>query len=207
LFDILPATKSNILLFYVAANDVDDTTASVPLTVPVIPGTVSIHQVLCINYGHIKYRDVSCFCSSDKVSCICDVKDFTFIALETNNSFGMSCNTRSEQNDTTKKKQNKSAPPDIWTPVTHLDKTLIGKFCLIKYDGKPFPGKILHVEPDDDDALIECMSRIGDSRFFWPLYRNEAWYMQQDILGIIPEPTSIGSCYSNLVLQWCCIIV
>ena len=193
LFDVLSATKSNILLFYVAAADVDDTTASVPLKVPVIPGTMSIHQVLCVNYGHIKYRDVSCFCSSDKVSCVCyEVKDFTFTAQETNNSFGMSCNTQSEQKDMTKKKQNKSAPPDIWTPVTHLDKRLIGKFCLIKYDGKPFPGKILRVEPDDDDALIECMSRIGDNRFFWPLYRDEAWYMQQDILGIIPEPTSIG---------------
>ena len=71
--------------------------------------------------------------------------------------------TQSEQNDITKQKQNKSAPPDIWTPVTHLDTRLIGKFCLIKYDGKPFPSKILQVKPDDDDAaLIECMSRIGD---------------------------------------------
>ena len=93
-YDVLSATKSNILLFCVAAADVHDTTASVPLTVPVIPGTMSIHQVLCINYGHIKYCNVSCFCSSDKVSCVCyEVKDFTFTALETKNSFGMSCNT------------------------------------------------------------------------------------------------------------------
>jgi len=94
LHDVLSATNSNILLFCVAAADVHDTTASVPLTVPVIPGTMSIHQVLCINYGHIKYCNVSCFCSSDKVSCVCyEVKDFTFTALETKNSFGMSCNT------------------------------------------------------------------------------------------------------------------
>jgi len=32
------------------------------------------------------------------------------------------------------------------------------------------------VEPDDDDALIECMSRIGNNRFFWPVFRDEAWY-------------------------------
>lgn len=92
----------------------------------------------------------------------------------------------------TKKRNKKSAAPDSWMTISDLDATLIGKFCIVKYDGKPFPGKILQVEPDDDDALIECMTKIGDNRFFWPVCRDEAWYMQQDILGVIPEPTLIG---------------
>jgi len=46
--------------------------------------------------------------------------------------------------------------------------------------------------PDDDDALIECMSRIGNNRFLWPVFLDEAWYMQPNILGIIPEPILFG---------------
>jgi len=48
------------------------------------------------------------------------------------------------------------------------------------------------VEPDDDDALIACMSRIGENRFFWPLCRDEAWYMRPDILGIIRSQPPLG---------------
>ena len=79
LFDTLSATKTNILLFYVTDDVVNDACANVPLTVPAIPGTMSIHQVLCTKHGQRKFRDVSCFCSSDKVTCTCyEVKDFSF---------------------------------------------------------------------------------------------------------------------------------
>jgi len=189
LFDILSSTKSNILLFYVSADVVNDACASVPLTVPAIPGTMSIHQVLCTKHGQMKYRDVSCFCSSDKVTCTCyEVKDFSFSHL-----CAPDVSVEAVSREQCHKKSQKSDPAsDVWTPVTELDASLVGKFCVVKYDGKAFPGRILQVEPDDDDALIECMSRIGNNRFFWPVFRDEAWYMQPDILGIIPEPILIG---------------
>jgi len=189
LFDVLSPTKSNILLFYVSADVVSATTASAPLTVPVVPGTMNIHQVLCMRYGQIQYRDVSCFCSADKISCTCyEVKDFSFSETCT-----VTTNDEIPSSDlTANKKNSKHSDPDVWTPITDLTSELVGKFCIIRYDGKPFPGKILRVEPDDDDALIECMSRIGDNRFFWPVFRDEAWYMCDDILGVIPAPILIG---------------
>jgi len=182
LFDMLSSRNSSILLFFVNDNIVTDATANVPSVVPAIPGTMNIHQVICTTYGQIKYRDVSCFCSPDRVSCTCyAVEEFTY-----------ACASVSEHVSKRKKDRKSGTTPDTWTTVTNLDTTLIGKFCIIRYDGKPFPGKILQVQPDDDDALIECMCRIGENRFFWPVYKDEAWYMQQDILGIIPEPALIG---------------
>ena len=194
LYDALSATKSSILLFYVGTDVVDDATASVPLTVPAIPGTMSIHQILCTNYGQIKYRDISCFCASDKVSCDCyEIKGFSFVEPETKStSVEMCSNKQHELIHFCEKKQSKSAAPDVWIPVTNLETNLVGKFCIIKYDGKPYPGRILQVEPDDDDALIACMSRIGENRFFWPLCRDEAWYMRPDILGIIRSQPPLG---------------
>jgi len=89
LFDVLSARKSDVILFYVSADAVIDAVANMPSTVSAISGTMNIHQVLCTAFGQIRYRDVSCFCSFDKVSCTCyDVKDFSFICP---------CTTSSEQ--------------------------------------------------------------------------------------------------------------
>jgi len=66
------------------------------------------------------------------------------------------------------------------------------QICLVMYDGKAYPGKILKVDVNDDDALVQCMCRIGDNRFFWPLCKDIAWYMREDILMLIPEPLLVG---------------
>jgi hypothetical protein len=38
-----------------------------------------------------------------------------------------------------------------------VDDSLFGRFCVIKYDGLPYPGTILDV---DDDAVVKVMCRI-----------------------------------------------
>jgi len=74
-----------------------------------------------------------------------------------------------------------------------LNQSLLGKFCMIKYDIKAYPGKILKVDLDDDDALIQCMAKVGENCYFWPVCQDIAWYMRQDILALINEPTPTGS--------------
>jgi len=178
LFDILSTTTSNILLFYVDSGAVDNAAARLSLTVPAFPGTMNIHQLLCTSYGHIKNRSVSCFCAADKVSCACYVaKDFFSGESGTPEKPVEIVSSAHNQNELNK--MNKSVAPDVWIPITHLDSTLVGKFCIIKYDGKLCPGKILQVEADDDDAFILCMNKIGDNRFFWPIYQNR--HIQQDL--------------------------
>jgi len=48
------------------------------------------------------------------------------------------------------------------------------------------------VDLDDDDALIQCMAKVGENRYFWPVCQDIAWYMRQDILAVLHEPTPIG---------------
>lgn len=73
-----------------------------------------------------------------------------------------------------------------------LSPDLIGQFCLVLYDGKAYPGKVLKVDVNDDDAMVQCMCQIGENRFFWPVCTDIAWYMREDILTLIPEPLFLG---------------
>jgi len=81
---------------------------------------------------------------------------------------------------------------DEWVPVNDLTLYMVEQFCLVQYDNKAYPGKIMQVDMDDDDALIQCLARIGENRFFWPLCEDVAWYMKQDILTLIQEPKGVG---------------
>jgi len=41
-----------------------------------------------------------------------------------------------------------------------------GQFCLVLYNGNAYPCKVLKVDINDDDALVQCMCRIGANNFF-----------------------------------------
>ena len=184
LFDALLASRSIVHLFFVESDKVDEATANAPNVAP-IPGTMNIHQLTCSEFGKLKYRDVTCFCSTNKVECECyNVKQFSFdVQLP-----AILDNTASRSSNGCDRP---AATPNE-RPSLELAQELVGQHCLIKYDGKAYPGKILEVDVDDDDALIKCMARIGENRFFWPLCDDVAWYMRQDILTIIDEPASVG---------------
>jgi len=82
MYETLKEKEKSIDLFYVSEQDVQLNNVKVP-NLPTIPGTMNIHQVISLasEPGKIFYRDVSCFCASDKVSCSCfDVTERAFFA-------------------------------------------------------------------------------------------------------------------------------
>ena len=58
LYDQLIQKGSAIRLFYVP----DTVTKNLP-TLPTVPGTMSLHQMVCSSEKILTYQDVSCFCS------------------------------------------------------------------------------------------------------------------------------------------------
>lgn len=54
------------------------------------------------------------------------------------------------------------------------------------------PGKILKIYEHDNDALVQCMARVGNNRFFWPAFSDTTWYDVKDIIALIPQPTPVG---------------
>jgi len=68
---------------------------------------------------------------------------------------------------------------------------LLHQFVVIKYDGSPYPGKVLDVDEQQGDMQVSCMHRVGPNRFFWPTRADICWYSRDDVIAVIPEPTKV----------------
>lgn len=59
------------------------------------------------------------------------------------------------------------------------DESQVGQWCMVKYDGLPYPGIIQYV--DVNDIEVKVLHRIGTKRFFWPLLEDVLWYSHGDV--------------------------
>ncbi|KAJ4924841.1 hypothetical protein JOQ06_003791 [Pogonophryne albipinna] len=158
-------------LFFVSEEEVEAKT-EVPALTP-IKGTMRMHQVISVLPGHIKYRDISCFCQRQDGPLDCACFD-----LKVANVNGV---------PVTPPKQNEETP---WRPAA-VDSTHIGGWCVIKYDDDVYPGIIMDVE--EDSIQVKCMHRNGVNKYFWPRPREDvSWYAEEQLLCLIPEPKALN---------------
>ena len=76
--------ETNIKLFLVTQDEIDIIKSSLPEEIPVMPGTMKMHQLILTKPGAIHYRDVSCYCSSSatiKGQCDC-FKKYVYLLEE-----------------------------------------------------------------------------------------------------------------------------
>ena len=142
-----------------------------------IPGTMRIHQLVYQDSSTtVKYRDVSCFCSSDvAVICNCyDLREFQVILTDENENIqpALPDNTDGPHN-----------------PIVALSGDLVGQWCCVRYNTEIYPGIIENI--DESECEVKTMNIVGKNRFVWPLFDDKIWYGMDDILGIIPEPTNV----------------
>ena len=77
-------------------------------------------------------------------------------------------------------------PQSCLKPVIETDESLIGKWCVVSYDQKPYPGIIENV--DEDEIEVKVMHNIGPNRYFWPRMDDILWYDLLHVVSLIPEP-------------------
>ena len=66
----------------------------------------------------------------------------------------------------------------------------IGQWCIVKYDGEPYPGIILEVE---EDVRVKCMHKNGINKFYWPGPREDiSWYRDDQIVCLMKEPQPLN---------------
>ena len=159
LYTVISETDTSIKLFYVDNSVVADFSQSLPDSITSVAGTMNIHQLVTVKRGHIYYRDVSCFCD-DQLCCTC------YGLQECQLSHAINAPVAADTHCILDCMQEDNSS---WKPVEFLSGGLIGNFCLVRYDGKPFPGKFLKVDPKDNDAQVQCMTKAGHNRFVWPL--------------------------------------
>lgn len=79
LYNSLVATGSTIKLFLVDCKEVLDVMAHIPKSIPVVVGTMRVHQIITKSKHCMSYRDVSCFCCYPNLVCSCySLKKFQF---------------------------------------------------------------------------------------------------------------------------------
>ncbi|XP_039862393.1 uncharacterized protein LOC120718111 [Simochromis diagramma] len=139
-----------------------------PTLVPV-KGTMKIHQVLSFSPGTIKYRDITCLCQADKGVLDCECYGLKEISLS------------------------QEASPHCTEGPTrpeNITKDHIGQWCIINYNGEPYPGIILEVE---EDVKVKCMHKNGTNKFHWPSPREDiTWYRDDQVVCLMKEPTPLN---------------
>lgn len=172
-FSALVDAQTSVKLYYISEENINEATKSMPDSLPVVPSTMRIHQVVTVTPGQISYSDVSCLCSMRQtLECHCyNSKTFTFEV----------------QARAPTEEDNSQTPPVIdWQ-----NSDIIGQWCCLKYDSEIYPGVIQEV--NETHVKVKCMHRIGLNRFFWPQRDDVLWYLHEDIIRMILPPTSVTS--------------
>ena len=68
-----------------------------------------------------------------------------------------------------------------------MDESLVSKYCVVKYDGKAYPGLILSVD-EDEELEIKTTHRVGRNRFFWPMMNDVLWYPKANFTTNLNNP-------------------
>lgn len=71
--------------------------------------------------------------------------------------------------------------------IQEIDENLVSQYCVVKYDGKAFPGIILAVD-QEDELEVKVMHRVGRNRFFWPTIEDTLWYAKENIITLLETP-------------------
>jgi len=189
--------KTSMKLYFITNDAVGEAAASANFPdLQVVPGTMILHQLIVNGSvpGAFIYRDVSCFCGKDlsATSSCFEPKSFKFQLPSTEHSSPvMSCSASTDQQNETL-----SAVPGTGLEIpSKYDATLIGQHCTVKYDNKPYPGRILSVEESrflSDFVPMQCIHSAWTS-FFWPdKIKDICFYPYDQIVTLIPEPQRVA---------------
>ena len=174
-FNCLQTHDLSVKLFYVTTEDVAAMDAVIPQGLKPVPGTMQFHQIIALSKHSIHTRVLSCFsCSRPLCECFDPVahKFPTSQPDEPQQIRGVAVDRF----------------PDI--PMTiEYDNNLIGQWCIVVYDNKPYPGEI--EDADEEAVLVSVLHKIGRNRFFSPPVKDIIWYTYDNILCIIPKPSAV----------------
>ncbi len=161
---MLQKTDTTIKLFFVSEEEVEKAVAEMPIDVSPVPSIMRIHQAVTIAHGELAYRDVSCLCTATQnLNCKCfNTKHYKF--------------------------SNQQVAPmaPAGTDVQWQSPEVVGKWCVLKYEGDLYPGVI--TDTCETHVEVRCMQKIGVNRFFWPAREDILWYLFEDIVCFIPPP-------------------
>ncbi|XP_062576402.1 uncharacterized protein LOC134238291 [Saccostrea cucullata] len=162
----------------VSEKAIKDLEEEIPLSIKPVPKTMQIHQIIVPNQGRLLYRQLSCFCARPNF-CHCFQPESACFPLQSTVDV---CSS--------------SSPEEEHVPIcetsrinriSEVDESLVSKYCVVKYDGRAYPGVILAVD-EDDELEVKTMHRVGHNRFFWPMLEDTLWYAKENVITLLKNP-------------------
>jgi len=200
MFDKLSLSETSVKLFFVDSTSIDkamDNCAELA-QLPTVPGTMTLHQIIVDRPGSgaFSYRHVSCFCG--QLTSLCDcyaLQTFAFSEIEKTQQ--SSTKTPYVQGEECMMSDPNPPAQTCIPPACVLDATAVGKYCIVTYDDKPYPGRILSV--DENDVEVDCMHSVpnrfelASNVFYWPKpIKDICFYSFENVVAVIPEPRQVS---------------
>ena len=170
--------ETSVKLFKVSEQDVSNVDRCLPSGLKTVLGTMTFHQIVAI------CRKLRCFCcdaTGDGKRCEC-CNPVAVIFPEP---------TSSPEQVVSQPAERVTMSGDMLTPVHVYSEDFHGKWCVVTYDGTPYPGII--EDADEAFMLVSIMHRIGENRYFHPTRKNAIWHAYDKIVTLIPEPSPVTS--------------
>ncbi|WAR24274.1 hypothetical protein MAR_037943, partial [Mya arenaria] len=136
--------------------------------------------ITCKEKGVVSSRVLSCFCSEN---CSC------YDPVTTRFDVNMHESSMTEGTTVSMLPESVSNKDSVLVVPMSLDESLIDRFCVVDYDGRPYPGKIVDV--DDNNIEVSAMHCIGDNIFFWPLTPDVIWYEGVKVVTLLNNEPSL----------------
>ncbi|WAR19946.1 hypothetical protein MAR_001784 [Mya arenaria] len=210
---------SSVMMIYVEEQSILELESQLPTSLKPLTDTMKIHQLITDNRSEIAHRVVSSFCRHPVIcSCFSPTRVLFpeyVLQLEPDSHathiVNPDCGAQIFHYNQTPKAYtdahmiiadavHTSKADAVQMHVEQkedMDERLIGRYCIIDYDGLPYPGLILDI--DEEGAEVSAMCRIGANRFFWPLIEDRLWYGKEKIVALLEtEPELVTNRHRKL---------
>ncbi|XP_069136746.1 uncharacterized protein [Argopecten irradians] len=153
--DLLEGLKSNVNvhLHEVVEEEIDKIESGLPNNLKPLPKTMQIHQLQTVRPGEVKHRVLSCF-SCQETFCNCFNPVTTSFTVEDTAINLLELEAR--------------RIPQLIKVENVVCKNLKSKYCVMRYDGRPYPRIILDVDEEEEEVEVKVMHCVGVNRFFGP---------------------------------------
>lgn len=198
--------KTNVKLYVISEMEIDKMSKAIPNKIPVLKGTLSVHQMVTTGNGLFRYRSVSCFCQKNSELCPCfKTKQYNcqikpdFASHKNIHKKLKISDVYSSDSDSNTTSMDEECELKVDESIQKVlpDNIKAGKYMLaaFKTDGAICNFKYKYVvvaqeEMDDDgEVKVMCLKTIKDCGKLFRADENDISYIRfEQIIKILPEP-------------------
>ncbi len=199
--------KTNIKLFLVPEENIDEVFRKIPPGVKAIGATMKMHQFHVIRTGKIVARDFSCFCQFPAM-CMCyNSREVTFPPL-------VAAVSDIQGSVATPSEPAVAIPLGnvavIQEPILEMANTArsqaitiqdaalitlptVGDWCVVSYEGKCYIGQVVDRDEEMEEVQVSTLECTGGSnKFKFPRISDKIWYRKEQVVKAAKEPTTVS---------------